>query len=212
MPCRHLVAVYLDFDRIVALWPASRSICRQDGWPRYSFAFKPRTSALAATGLARRVGVVAVSVICREVSPRFSFVRPSCGRDADMLESLLIVLALTWTAACLAVGTWFCAGGETILDIRRGDVGKPWGVTLAGLLRSDSGRQWCALGTARARAVFALAAALTPVVPQRFAVLPGAAPRSELCGRPSLRRGGSHVERNGPRAEGGFSIADWASD
>jgi hypothetical protein len=89
-----------------------------------------------------------------------------------MLESLLIVLALAWTAACVAVGVRVRTAGETIANVRCGSIGKPLGIMLAGLLRSDSGWQWFALGAAWARAVPALAPAMAPVVPQRLAAPP----------------------------------------
>jgi hypothetical protein len=113
-----------------------------------------------------------------------------------MLEGLLIVLALAWTAACLVVGVWACAASEIIATVRRGSVGKPLCIMLTGLLRSDSSWQWFALGAAWTRAVQAPA----PVVTQRLTALPyglHGGPR-ELCG--------------GPPAEGHFSLLRLASD
>jgi len=117
-----------------------------------------------------------------------------------MLESLLIVLALAWTAACLAVGIWACAAGETIATVRRSSVGKPLCVMLTGLLRSDSGWQWFALGAAWARAVPAPSLAFAPAVTQRLTALPYGL------------RGGPRAVCGGPPAEGHFSLPRLASD
>jgi hypothetical protein len=117
-----------------------------------------------------------------------------------MLESLLIVLALVWTTACLAVTVSAFAAGETIANVRRGSIGKPLGVMLADLLRSDSGWQWFALGAARARAVSALAPAWAPVVTQR------------LTAMPSGWRGGPRVLWGGPPADDRCSLPRPASD
>jgi hypothetical protein len=184
----------------VALWPA---VCRfVGGMPGRAFLLRSNHAPQhwQPRGWQAESALWQFRFFVEEVSPRFSFVRPSRGRDANMLESLLIVLALAWTAACLAVGIWACAAGETIATVRRGSVGKPLCVLLTGLLRSDSGWQWFALGAAWTRAVPAPVPAFAPVVTQRLTALPYGlhSGPSALCG--------------GPPAEGRFSLPRLASD